>query len=133
MTMLLCDAAQEAGGKLFILGGGWSVSRGPGPYSMALAVKIEVPWSEANQPHTVVAELLTEDGRPVVVDGNAIRIDGRVEVGRPPGLPAGTALDAPMALNINGLPLQPGGYRWQFAIDGEVRAEASFRVMPREQ
>jgi hypothetical protein len=128
-TMLLADAVQEAGGKLFVLGGGWSVRRGAGPFQMGLAIKLEIPWTEANVPHQVVAELLTQDGAPAATAGNPIRIEGKVEVGRPPGIPAGTSLDAPMALNFNGVQLEPGGYRWQLTVDGEVVAEASFLVM----
>jgi len=127
--MLMADAVQEAGGKLYVLGGGWSMRRGSGPFQMALAIKLEVPWTEANVRHTVVAELLTQDGLPATMAGNPVRIEGNVEVGRPPGIPAGTSLDAPMALNINGIQLEPGGYRWQLTVDGEVVAEASFLVM----
>jgi hypothetical protein len=128
-TMLLADAVEEAGGKLYVLGGGWSVRRGDGPFSMALAIKLEVPWTEANAPHFVIAELVTQDGPPAMFNDQPVRIEGNVEVGRPPGIPAGTALDAPMALNINGIQLEPGGYRWQLSVDGDVVAEASFLVM----
>jgi hypothetical protein len=128
-TMLLSDAAQEAGGKLYVLGGGWSMRRGSGPFQMALAIKLEVPWTEANVTHQVVAELLNQDGEPALMGGNPVRIEGKVELGRPPGIPAGTALDAPMALNIAGIQLEPGGYRWQLSVDDEVVAEASFLVM----
>ena len=37
ITLLLCDHAQEVGGKLYVLGGGWSIYRGT-PVTMALAV-----------------------------------------------------------------------------------------------
>lgn len=128
-TLLLADAVQDAGGKLYILGGGWSVRRGTGPFTMALAIKLEIPWTQANVRHRVLAELLTQDGAPARTGGQPIRIEGQIEVGRPPGIPAGTALDAPMALTINGIELEPGGYRWQLSVDEEVVAEASFLVM----
>src|SRR3712207_6134998 len=65
VTMLLCDAAEEVGGKLYILGGGWSFLHRPGvPTNMALAIKIAVPWNETNQSHTLRAHLLTDDGEP---------------------------------------------------------------------
>lgn len=127
--MLLADAVQEAGGKLYVLGGGWSIRRGGGPFQMALAIKLEIPWTEANVAHQVLAELMTQDGSPAVINDQPIRIEGRVEVGRPPGIPAGTSLDAPMALNMNGVTLEPGGYRWQLSVDDVVVAEASFLVM----
>ena len=60
-TLLLCDYAQEVGGKLYILGGGWSIYRGA-PVTMGLAVKIAVPWDAANIPHDFSARLVTEDG-----------------------------------------------------------------------
>src|SRR6266571_4797007 len=47
--ILLCDAAQAIGGKLFILGGGWSKVWGPGPYVFALAVQLWLPWNQANE------------------------------------------------------------------------------------
>src|SRR3989304_5729195 len=49
VTMLLADAAQAIGGKLYILGGGWSVT-GPHPTAAAIAPQIEGPWDEANRP-----------------------------------------------------------------------------------
>lgn len=128
-TMLLADAVQEAGGKLFVLGGGWSIRRGGGPFQMALAIKLEIPWTAANVGHRVLAELLTQDGAPAMVGGKPVRVEGNIEVGRPPGIPAGTALDAPMALTINGIELPPGGYRWQLSVDDDIVAEASFLVM----
>ena len=36
--MLLCDGAQVADGKLFVLGGGWSLT-GPDPMPSAIAMK----------------------------------------------------------------------------------------------
>ena len=60
-TVLLCDQAQEVGGKLYILGGGWSQYRGS-PVTMTLAVKIAVPWDAANMQHEFLAKLVTEDG-----------------------------------------------------------------------
>lgn len=98
--MLLADAAQESGGKLYVLGGGWSIVKRSGPMSMALAIKIEVPWADANARHEIVAELLNEDGAQAVSNGRPVRMEGALEVGRPAGIPAGTALDAPLALTL---------------------------------
>lgn len=127
---MLCDAAQVAEGKLFVLGGGWSVSRGPGVVNMGLAIKISVPWHEANMPHPMVAQLMTEDGTAVEVEGRPLRVEGSLEVGRPAGTKSGTPLDAPLALNFAGVPLPPGGYRWELLIDESKVAEQSFQVAP---
>ncbi len=50
VTMLLCDSAQVADGKLYVLGGGWSMT-GPDPMPSAIALKIDVAWNESGEPH----------------------------------------------------------------------------------
>ena len=64
VTMLLADAAQEVLGKLYILGGGWSVT-GPDVPPMALAIKLDVPWSDANASHEFELALVDPDGHAV--------------------------------------------------------------------
>ena len=66
VTILLADSAQAINGKLYILGGGWSIAD-PGPVLMAIAMKIEVPWDQANVRHRFKLSLLTGDGQPVKV------------------------------------------------------------------
>lgn len=131
-TLLLCDFAQEVGGKLYIVGGGFSKAISWGqPINMALAVKLDVPWHAANTKLKFVLALLTEDGRVVhAPDGTPIRADGEFEVGRPPGLTAGTSLDAAMAIPMFGLPLVHGAYRWEFRVQGELAQTAGFEVVP---
>lgn len=135
-TVLLADHAQEVAGKLYVLGGGWSIYRGS-PVTMALAVKIAVPWDAANMPHSFSARLVTEDGADPLLAGpdgqtnpTEINFQGSFEAGRPPGLAAGSDLDAPFAVNISGLPLVPGRYEWQIAVDGEPLDHVTFTVMP---
>jgi hypothetical protein len=138
VTLLLADSAQEVGGKLYILGGGWSLT-GPEVGPMALAIKIDVPWSAANQKHTIEIKLLSEDGAPPPMkteDGIApgeARFGGSFEVGRPPGLPPGTDLDTVLAIQLGPLPLVPGhGYVWQVEINGHMEEHwrQPFRVRP---
>ncbi|HEV8353799.1 MAG TPA: hypothetical protein VGR24_06340 [bacterium] len=124
ITMLLADAAQAIDGKLFILGGGWSVT-GPDPVPSAIAVKIEVPWDEANQKHSLKLALFDEDGKAVMVPTPAgdvaVELGTDFEVGRPPGLKPGTPLDAVFAINIGPLPLAPDGrYVWRLSIDDKT-------------
>lgn len=128
--MLLCDAAEEVGGKLYVLGGGWSLLHAPDtPVPMALAIVISVPWNEANQRHEFSAALMTDDGEGVEVDGQRVALAGGFEVGRPPGLKPGMDLNTPLAVKFGGLALSSGGYRWELAIDGTRLAEAPFRVI----
>ena len=125
VTLLLADFAQVSEGKINLIGGGWTVT-GPMPAPSAIAAKIEIPWDQANVRHTLLFELLDQDGHPVaqphgpggsLVD---IRVEADLEVGRPAGVAPGTPLDVPMAVLIPPLLLQPGGrFTWRLSIDQE--------------
>lgn len=134
---MLCDAAQAIGGKLYILGGGWSWILVPdAPFNMALAIKLEVPWHEANDPHRVVARLITAEGEPVRVQPEGadepipLVNEVTIETGRPPGLAPGTSIDAPLVFGVNGLRLPADSYVWELEVDGNPEARAAFRVGP---
>jgi hypothetical protein len=120
VTMMLCDFAEASGGKLYIVGGGWSIKGHDTP--MGLALKIEVPWSEANRKHSLKLNLRTNDGQPVLLDTpmgpQALELDAGFEVGRPPGLREGTPLDYPLAINMGPLPLPPDTrMEWRLTIN----------------
>lgn len=124
VTMLLADAAQAVAGKLYVLGGGWSIT-GPDPQASAIALYIKVPWDLANTSHHLLLELLDLDGEPVLVDTpmgqQALRVESNFEVGRPPGVKPGTPLDLALALNFAPIPLAPGaGFVWRLSINGET-------------
>jgi hypothetical protein len=123
VTMLLCDAAQVADGKLYILGGGWSLT-GPDPAPSAIAVKLEIPWHMAEQTHHWELFLVDADGREVMVMGpdgtmQPVEIRGDFSVGRPVEIPEGSPIDLPLAFNLGPLPLTPNSrYTWRLVIDG---------------
>ena len=115
--MLLADAAQESQGKLYILGGGWSVTSSPtGP--MSLAIKFDVPWDRTNIEHDWTLRLLSEDGYLVQIEETPIGVDGQLTVARPDNVPAGTAVDAAVTVSFGPLPLVPGRFEWRLEIDG---------------
>jgi hypothetical protein len=121
--MLLADAAQAVDNKLYVLGGGWSIT-GPGPSPFAIALKLEVPWDQTNRKHQWTLELVTADGQPVVLptpDGEqALQIGGEFEVGRPVGMAPGTPIDIALAINSGPIPIPPGGrYVWRLTVDGD--------------
>jgi hypothetical protein len=123
VTLMLADAAQSVDNKLYILGGGWSVT-GPDPLPFAIAIKLEVPWDQTNQRHAWVLRLVDEDGQAVTVPTDEgprdVEISGEFEVGRPPGIPPGTPIDLSLAINSGPIPIPPGGrYVWRLALDGE--------------
>lgn len=130
--MLLCDAAESVGGKLYILGGGFSTIHAfPGALSsMALAIKIEIPWDQTNRRVTFELKLLTEDGHEVDLGQGTVGAAGEFEVGRPPGVKPGTAIDVPLTFPFPGMPLTLGGYVWEFSINGTPMAKRPFRLQP---
>lgn len=128
LTALLCDAAQVAEGKLYLVGGGWSLI-GPAPAPSAIAVLLEVPWTDANRRIPFSVELHDQDGPAVTQptpDGQQqpVRVEAQFEVGRPAGLAEGTPLVVPLAITIPPLALQPGRrFSWEFTIDGQHRED----------
>jgi len=136
VTMLLADAVQEQGTKLFILGGGWAFT-GPDVPPMALAIVVEVPWMETNEKHSFRLSLQDEDGQLAQIgpDAQVIQFQGEMEVGRPPGHPPGVPFNVPLAINIPPLPLTPGKrYVWVFDIDGKSDPSwrTPFGIRPRQ-
>lgn len=134
VTMLLCDAAQVVDTKLYILGGGWSICRYP-PIPMALAIKLDVDWTEAEVDHHWELFLMDADGRPFMLDTpegkRPLEVRGDFKVPRPEGVPAGSPVIFALAVNIAPIPLPVNNrYTWQLVIDGEIYegASASFYV-----
>src|SRR6266487_1881100 len=136
VTLLLADSAQAVNGKLYVLGGGWSIA-GPGPIPMALALKIDVPWNQANLRHKLELTLVDADGHlisvPTPQGAQELKIAAEVEVGRPPGLPPGVNLDAVLAVNLSPLPLPPGRYVWTVSINGHGEEDWAVPFIVREQ
>jgi hypothetical protein len=122
VTLMLADYACVASQKLTAVGAGWTVT-GPIPTPSALAALIDVPWTETNTPHHVSFSLTDADGAPVLNhDGQPIRVETDFEVGRPPGVPAGTSIPVPLAVNVGPIPLRPGSrYVWEFTLDGDSK------------
>jgi hypothetical protein len=131
--LILCQAAttDAASGTLNMLGAGWSVTATP-TAQQAVALLIKVPWDRANEKLPVLIELRTAGGVAVTLPGPAgpqpLRAEASIEVGRPPGVKAGIALDASLALNFPSLPLPVGRYQWWVDLAGDVQTE-SFAVV----
>jgi hypothetical protein len=126
--LLVADAASSVNGKLYLLGGGWDrlkVPQLPGPPAVpfSVAVGINVPWSLTNRKISFSIDVLDADG------GEVARLaGGEFEVGRPPGLRAGT----PQRFQI-AVPAQPnfnaeGRYVIQCSVDNEVHGHTAIEV-----
>jgi hypothetical protein len=132
--ILLCDAADQVNGKLYILGGGWSLIVVPDrPTPTTVAVKLAVPWDQTNRQMSLLCRLLDEDGNPVDLGTGEVRAEGRFEAGRPPGLKPGTPIDVPLAIPFGALAYPAGGYVFELEVDNEVVARAPFRVLAEQQ
>jgi hypothetical protein len=136
VTVLLADSAQtDQNGKIHALGLGWTFTVSPTP-PLAVVLLIDVEWTETNEKFEVKAELVTADGAAISGEGPAgpipVAFAGVFEVGRPPGLPHGTPVRLPIAVNLGpGLPLVPGQrYVWRVSVDGvhEDGWDASFLI-----
>lgn len=127
--MLLCDSAQAIGGKLYILGGGWTHILANVPVQMALAVRIRVPWDQANEPLDMRLHLITAEGEAVDVGQGPVEATTRIEVGRPPGLRRGSPLVSVSSLNVGPLVLPAGSYVWELEIVNTEYAREPFEVL----
>jgi len=131
LTVLICDSAQSVGGKLYVLGAGWSRAYMVQPtLIMALAIVVAVPWTHANEPMQLQIRLLDAAGQPVTLAGQPgpLEVKGNLEVGRPPGLARGTPLDASLAIPLQ-LTLEPGVYVWETSIVGFITDTTRFEVV----
>jgi hypothetical protein len=122
--MLLADSAQVADGKLFILGGGWSVT-GPDATPSAVAIKVGVDSHEFNTSHHWELFLEDADGQQVRFDtpegSQIIEVRGDFSASAPDDVPVGTPVDVPIAVNFGPIPLGEGSrYTWRMVIDGET-------------
>jgi hypothetical protein len=127
--LILADSAQVNGGKLFMLGGGWDVltvnSGFPYEQPCAIAAAFKVPYSETNRPIDFALEVHDEDGHVL------LGIAGKLEVGRPPGIPAGLPQRSQFAVNAVLRFDRPGTYVVLARIDGqEAPHRVPFSVVP---
>lgn len=91
------------------------------PNKLGIAVAVLVPWDETNQRHSLEVWVEDEDGTVYA------RVTGEVEVGRPPGLPAGADQRTVLGLNADIAYPRPGGYR-VVARCGDDTSSTSFFV-----
>jgi hypothetical protein len=133
VQLILADAAQSSGGKVHMLGAGWSITGTPTALQAVVGL-IKVPWDRANEQLRLRVQLEDEDGKEVVLPGPDSTLDQRIEfeatleVGRPPGLKHGTPIDSNFAIGIPPMPLTPGRYTWRLKIADDVFT-TSFTVL----
>jgi len=122
--LIIADAVEAVGGKLYMIGGAWDRWNSrtyPSPIRVGIAIGLLVPWDETNQKHSISVSIVDADGGRVVPEMGA-----DVEVGRPPGMRAGSAQRAVLAINA-GFPLaSPGRYEVCVAGPNGVEKTVTF-------
>ena len=125
--LILADAAQVVGNKLYLLGGGWDTlfvnSAFPVARRCAVAASFQVPWDETNVKHNVLIEILTDDGVEVG------KIEAQIEVGRAPGVTPGVDQRAQIAADLSIEFQAAGTFSIVASIEGEIQQRTSFRVL----
>jgi uncharacterized protein DUF6941 len=123
--LILADAAQVQGEKLYMLGGGWSLiwaKEFPAQHQMAVAAGILVPWLETNARHQFRIFVHDEDGS---VFGD---VSGEFEQGRAPGLPAGTTQRVMLTVNLGIRIEKPAEAAVELWLDGDISRSVPFRI-----
>ena len=148
ISVVLADrgTANPHNGSLNLLGVGWHTTQlvlsptGPMTPPHVVVVFFEVDNSDCNHAIPLELVLLTEDGQPVIVPGlpgnGELRMTHYVTVPSPGGAPMGTPGTGNAMIEIQaGLPLNPGGYRWNVTLAGRHDEEwfTAFRVNPMPQ
>jgi hypothetical protein len=123
LQVVLADYAVTHDGKIMMAGAGWS-QVGPGPFASALAFMAKVPYDLTGRNITLHAELIDEDGRPALANGNPLALDITFNVDRPAGIRPGSDIDQNMAVQIPQLSLPPGkAYEWRITVNGEQKQD----------
>ncbi|MBK6562990.1 MAG: hypothetical protein IPI85_09200 [Dehalococcoidia bacterium] len=127
--LILAEHAEVTGSKLYLMGGGWdtmNVPDVPANVRLTAVAGIRVEWDETNVSLPVVVRVDDDDAQEV------FRLDGQMNVGRPPQLLAGTSQLSQMTFVLQLQLKALGGYRVSLAVgpeDRQVRRSVPFRLV----
>ncbi|MEW6281045.1 MAG: hypothetical protein AB1758_20695 [Candidatus Eremiobacterota bacterium] len=125
--LILADAAEVVGNKLYLLGGGWdrlTVHSGfPLEQHCSVAASVRVPWHETELIHDFAIEFANDSGEVLA------SLAAEFEVGRPPGLPAGREQRWQFSGDFDLRLENPGRYAVVARLQGEERARVYFEVV----
>ena len=137
VALVLADASESHGGKVSLLGGGWSLTTA-GSTPTSLAAFFEFSGDEEGADHTFSFALTHDDGSPVVLktatgESSPLIIAGQFTIGpHSSDVPAGAPYTAAAQISMGPLPLEPGHiYRWQLTLDGRAEPEWAARFASR--
>jgi len=101
-------------------------------------MKVSVDAHEFNMNHHWELFLEDADGQPVRFDTpegpQTIEVRGDFSAQAPEGVPAGTPVDIPIAVNFGPIPLAPGQrYTWRFVSNGQALSGGTVSFTTRPQ
>jgi hypothetical protein len=126
---MVCDFAQVANSKLNIIGGGWdrvSPTSFPFPYRYHLAVKLAVPWAQAQRAIALRIEMSDEEDQPVGLPP----MEAVVHMVPTADAIAGQDLGIAVPFLIESTLDRPGFRRIVLFVEGEELARTGFLVVP---
>ena len=127
--LILAEHAEVTGSKLYLMGGGWdtmNVPDVPANVRITAVAGIRVEWDETNVSLPVVVRVDDDDAQEV------FRLDGQMNVGRPPQLLPGASQLSQMTFVLQLQLKALGGYRVSLAVgpeDRQVRRSVPFRLV----
>ncbi|HMO52898.1 MAG TPA: hypothetical protein PJ994_00175 [Tepidiformaceae bacterium] len=128
---LLAEHAEVTGNKLYLMGGGWDTMFAPdvpAPVRVVCATGIRVDWDETNITLPITLTIEDDDAQEV------FRIQGQMNVGRPPNLAIGSSQLYQMAATMQVTLPRFDGYRVVVAVgegDAALRKAIPFRLARR--
>jgi hypothetical protein len=130
--LLVADGAQAIGGKLYVLGGGWShlllpaIPGGP-PVPFAIAIAMNVPWTQTNRDFNFALDIRDADGQRI---GDGPLAQGQFQQGRPPGLRPGTSQRVMITITPSIEFPAAGRYSFHVLLDDEELGDTAIEVSP---
>jgi hypothetical protein len=129
---LLAEHAEVTGNKLYLMGGGWDTMfapEAPAAVRVVCATGIRVDWDETNIAFPVTLTIEDDDAQEV------FRIQGQMNVGRPPNLAIGATQLYQMAATMQVTLPRFDGYHVVVTVgEGEkaLRKTLPFRLARRQ-
>lgn len=130
---MLADSVQAVQGKLFILGGGWDtlyVGSFPARHpSLAIALRLKVPWSTTSGTLRIGVELQDADGASLLPGGQVVH---PVNISRRGAQMDRADIGLVRSFTFNNLTFERAGdYSFVISIDDEVLTRLRFSVRSR--
>ena len=125
--LILADAAEVIGGKLYLMGGGWdrlTVHSQPAKKNLAVALALRVPWHETNRQHAFQIDMTDEDG------ARTVSVNGATEVGGPPRIPPGQPQLVQLVVSFDATFERLGTYVITARVNDSQERSVRFNIVP---